>query len=67
MRNLSSYYIFLFYVFLDPLSDGLSSHSVLGHSPAVGQGARETDVTSVEFSKDNKRSHTDRGTMQYYV
>ncbi|XP_026212265.1 dachshund c isoform X2 [Anabas testudineus] len=43
-----------------PLHDGLSSHSVLGHSPVVGQGPRETDVTSVEFSKENKRSHTDR-------
>ncbi|XP_028983087.1 dachshund c isoform X2 [Betta splendens] len=43
-----------------PAHDGLSSHSVLGHSPAVGQGARETDVASVEFSKENKRSLSDR-------
>lgn len=25
------------------------------------QGARDTDVTSVEYSKENKRGHTDRG------
>ncbi|KAK2824443.1 hypothetical protein Q5P01_021618 [Channa striata] len=44
-----------------PLHGGLpSSHSVLGHSPGVGQGVRETDGTSVEFSKENKRSHSDR-------
>ncbi|XP_026165899.1 dachshund c isoform X2 [Mastacembelus armatus] len=42
-----------------PLHDSLSS-SVLGHSPGVAQGARETDVTPVEYSKENKRSHTDR-------
>ncbi|XP_034464922.1 dachshund c isoform X3 [Hippoglossus hippoglossus] len=41
--------------------DGLSSsHSVLGHSPGVVQGSRETDVTPVEYSKESKRSHTDR-------
>ncbi|XP_038593813.1 dachshund c isoform X2 [Micropterus salmoides] len=44
-----------------PLDNGLSSsHSVLGHSPVVMQGARDTDVTSVEYSKENKRGHTDR-------
>lgn len=44
-----------------PLHDSLSSsHSVLGHSPSVAQVARETDVTAVEFSKDNKRGHADR-------
>ncbi|XP_071767777.2 dachshund c isoform X1 [Centroberyx gerrardi] len=44
-----------------PLHDGLSSsHNVLGHSPSVVQGARETDVASLEYSKDNKRSHADR-------
>ncbi|GLD64003.1 dachshund c isoform X1, partial [Lates japonicus] len=43
------------------LHDGLSSsHSVLGHSPGVVQGSRETDVTPVEYSKESKRSHTDR-------
>lgn len=52
-----------FYIFFpDPLDNGLSSsHSVLGHSPGVVQGARETDVTSVEHRKENKRGHTDRG------
>ncbi|XP_035813880.1 dachshund c isoform X4 [Amphiprion ocellaris] len=44
-----------------PLRDGLSSsHSVLGHSPALVQGARETDVALVEYNKENKRSHADR-------
>ncbi|XP_022073850.1 dachshund c isoform X3 [Acanthochromis polyacanthus] len=44
-----------------PLHDGLSSsHSVLGHSPALVQGARETDVALVEYNKENKRSHADR-------
>lgn len=61
-----SFLFFIFY-FLDPLHDGLSSHSVLGHSPVVGQGPRETDVTSVEFSKENKRSHTDRGKIRYII
>ncbi|XP_041803593.1 dachshund c isoform X3 [Chelmon rostratus] len=43
-----------------PLDNGLpSSQSVLGHSPGVVQGARETDVTSVEHSKE-KRGQTDR-------
>ncbi|XP_069548985.1 dachshund c isoform X3 [Brachyistius frenatus] len=43
------------------LHDGLSSsHSVLGHSPGLVQGPRETDVTSVEYNKENKRSHSDR-------
>ncbi len=28
------------------------------------QGARETDVTSVEHSKENKRSHSDRGALR---
>ncbi|KAK9541401.1 hypothetical protein VZT92_001446 [Zoarces viviparus] len=41
-----------------PHDDGLSSrHNVLGHSPGV---ARETDGTSMEYSKENKRSHADR-------
>uniref|UniRef100_A0A3Q2ZD71 Dachshund c n=1 Tax=Kryptolebias marmoratus TaxID=37003 RepID=A0A3Q2ZD71_KRYMA len=44
------------------LHDGLSSsHSVLGHSPGLVQGPRETDGTSTEYNKENKRSHTDRG------
>ncbi|XP_029306442.1 dachshund c [Cottoperca gobio] len=44
-----------------PHDDGLSSsHNVLGHSPGVVHGARETDGTSVEYSKENKRGHTDR-------
>ncbi|XP_022619344.1 dachshund homolog 1-like isoform X4 [Seriola dumerili] len=44
-----------------PLHDGLSSsHSVLGHSPGMVQGSREADVTPVEYSKESKRSHTDR-------
>lgn len=44
-----------------PLHDGLSSsHSVLGHSPGLVQGGRDTDVTSVEYNKENKRSHSDR-------
>lgn len=57
------------YIFIpDRLDDGLSSsHSVLAHSPGVGPGARETDVTSVEYSKENKRGHTDRGEIHYYV
>ncbi|XP_037639104.1 dachshund c isoform X2 [Sebastes umbrosus] len=46
-----------------PHDDGLSSsHNVLGHSPGVVHGARETDGTSVEYSKENKRGHTDRDT-----
>lgn len=52
----------MYVLFPDPHHDGLSSsHSVPGHSPGVRQGARETDVASVEFSKESKRSHTDRG------
>ncbi|KAL3971905.1 activated CDC42 kinase 1 [Sarotherodon galilaeus] len=44
-----------------PLHDGLSSsHSVLGHSPGLVQGGRDTDVTSVEYNKENKRNHSDR-------
>ncbi|KAM9364104.1 dachshund homolog 1-like isoform 2-T2 [Pholidichthys leucotaenia] len=44
-----------------PLHDGLSSsHSVLGHSPGLVQGVKETDVTSLEYNKENKRSHADR-------
>ncbi|TNN70612.1 Dachshund 1 [Liparis tanakae] len=44
-----------------PHDDGLSSsHNVLGHSPGLLHVARETDVTSMEYSKENKRSHTDR-------
>ncbi|XP_004551550.1 dachshund c isoform X2 [Maylandia zebra] len=44
-----------------PLHDGLSSsHSVLGHSPGSVQGGRDTDGTSVEYNKENKRSHSDR-------
>ncbi|KAM4599048.1 dachshund c isoform 1-T1 [Fundulus diaphanus] len=43
------------------LHDGLSSgHAVLGHSPGMVQGTRETDGTPVEYNKENKRSHTDR-------
>ncbi|MED6234843.1 hypothetical protein ATANTOWER_004426 [Ataeniobius toweri] len=43
------------------LNNGLSSgHSVLGHSPGMVQGTREADGTSVEYNKENKRSHTDR-------
>lgn len=55
--------IFNFSIFLisDPLDNGLSGHNVLGHSPGAGQGVRESDVTSVEHSKENKRSHCDRG------
>ncbi|XP_036980688.1 dachshund c isoform X1 [Acanthopagrus latus] len=41
-----------------PQDNGLSSsHNVLGHSPGVVQGGRDTDV---EHSKENKRGHTDR-------
>ncbi|KAF3841956.1 hypothetical protein F7725_023907 [Dissostichus mawsoni] len=36
------------------------SHNVSGHSPGVVHGARETDGTSVEYGKENKRGHTDR-------
>uniref|UniRef100_A0A667X5H8 Dachshund c n=1 Tax=Myripristis murdjan TaxID=586833 RepID=A0A667X5H8_9TELE len=45
-----------------PHHDGLSSsHSVLGHSPSVVQGSREADMTSsLEYSKDNKRTNADR-------
>lgn len=55
--------LFVLYVFSpDPLHDGLSSsHSVLGHSPGLVQGGRDTDGTSVEYNKENKRSHSDRG------
>ncbi|XP_029962734.1 dachshund c isoform X2 [Salarias fasciatus] len=41
------------------LHDGLPP-SVLGHSPGLMAGAREGDVASVEFNKENKRSHADR-------
>ncbi|XP_028325408.1 dachshund c isoform X2 [Gouania willdenowi] len=38
--------------------DGLqTSHCVLGHSPSL---AKETDVTLVEYNKENKRSLSDR-------
>lgn len=55
--------LFALYVFSpEPLHDGLSSsHSVLGHSPGLVQGGRDTDVTSVEYNKENKRNHSDRG------
>lgn len=55
--------LFALYVFSpDPLHDGLSSsHTVLGHSPGLVQGGRDTDGTSVEYNKENKRSHSDRG------
>ncbi|KAM4607154.1 dachshund c [Polymixia lowei] len=44
-----------------PQHDGLSSsHSLLGHSPSVVQGAREADVAALEYSKDTKRNHADR-------
>ncbi|KAL6102022.1 uncharacterized protein ACO6RY_17149 [Pungitius sinensis] len=44
-----------------PQDDGLSSsHNVLAHSPGVVHVSRETDGTSVEYSKENKRSHADR-------
>ncbi|XP_072292834.1 dachshund c isoform X2 [Eucyclogobius newberryi] len=39
------------------LHDGLSSHGVLGHSPSVG--TRDMD-SSLDYSKENKRSHIDR-------
>lgn len=67
-RNMSSIYPgiyeWCFHTFLsaDQLHDGLSSnHSVLGHSPGLVQGPRETDGTSAEYNKENKRSHADRG------
>ncbi|XP_036071416.1 dachshund homolog 1 [Oryzias melastigma] len=37
-----------------------SSHSMLGHPPGLMQAPKETDVTSVEYNKENKRSHSDR-------
>ncbi|XP_023819190.1 dachshund homolog 1 isoform X5 [Oryzias latipes] len=37
-----------------------SSHSMLGHSPGLMQAPKEADVTSVEYNKENKRSHSDR-------
>ncbi|XP_075894416.1 dachshund c isoform X2 [Nelusetta ayraudi] len=50
------------------LDNGLPlGHAVLGHSPGVGQGVRESDVTSVEHSKENKRSHCDRGSDRLTV
>ncbi|KAK5613403.1 hypothetical protein CRENBAI_022320 [Crenichthys baileyi] len=50
------------------LNNGLSSgHSVLGHSPGMVQGTREADGTSVEYNKENKRSHTDRGNTHKYI
>ncbi|XP_037553516.1 dachshund c [Nematolebias whitei] len=43
------------------LHDGLlSNHSVLGHSPGLVHGPRETDGASAEYNKENKRSHADR-------
>ncbi|XP_056147692.1 dachshund c isoform X2 [Lampris incognitus] len=46
-----------------PLHEGLSSgHGVLGHSPGMVQGARETDVAALEYSKDTKRTPADRDT-----
>uniref|UniRef100_A0A3B4BKU3 SKI/SNO/DAC domain-containing protein n=1 Tax=Periophthalmus magnuspinnatus TaxID=409849 RepID=A0A3B4BKU3_9GOBI len=44
------------------LHDGLSSHGVLGHSPNLVQGTRDTD-TSLDYSKESKRGHPDRGEM----
>ncbi|KAJ0066914.1 hypothetical protein NL108_004905, partial [Boleophthalmus pectinirostris] len=41
------------------LHDGLSSHGVLGHSPNVVQGTRDTD-SSLDYSKESKRGHPDR-------
>lgn len=44
-----------------PHDDGMpSGHSLLGHSPSMVQGAREADVTSLEYSKESKRGHSDR-------
>ncbi|KAF7220359.1 dachshund c isoform X2 [Nothobranchius furzeri] len=37
-----------------------SSHGVLGHCPGMVQGPRETDGTSAEYNKENKRSHSDK-------
>ncbi|XP_014823715.1 PREDICTED: dachshund homolog 1-like isoform X1 [Poecilia mexicana] len=43
------------------LHDGLSSGlSVLGHSPGLVQGTRETDGTPMDYNKENKRNHSDR-------
>lgn len=43
--------------------DGLSSsHSVLGHSPGLVPSIKEAE-TPVEYGKENKRSHTDRGEL----
>ncbi|KAK7901911.1 hypothetical protein WMY93_018680 [Mugilogobius chulae] len=41
------------------LHDGLSGHGVLGHSPNMVQGARDTD-SSLDYSKENKRGLADR-------
>lgn len=55
-------------ILVDPLDNGLSSsHNLLGHSPGVVHGARETDVASVEHCKENKRGHSDRGKTHSYV
>ena len=56
-------------IFPDALHEGLSSshsHSLLGHSPGVVAGARETDRT-VDYSKENKRGHNDRGKTHWYI
>uniref|UniRef100_A0A1A8D557 SKI/SNO/DAC domain-containing protein n=2 Tax=Nothobranchius kadleci TaxID=1051664 RepID=A0A1A8D557_NOTKA len=37
-----------------------SSHGVLGHCPGMVHGPRETDGTSAEYNKENKRSHSDK-------
>uniref|UniRef100_A0A1A8L698 SKI/SNO/DAC domain-containing protein n=1 Tax=Nothobranchius pienaari TaxID=704102 RepID=A0A1A8L698_9TELE len=37
-----------------------SSHGVLGHCPGTVHGPRETDGTSAEYNKENKRSHSDK-------
>lgn len=53
---------YCFILISDLLDNGLpSGHAVLGLSPSVGQGVRESDVTSVEHGKENRRTHCDRG------
>lgn len=43
-----------------------SGHGAMGHSPAVVQAARESS-SPVEYCRDNKKTHNNRGEVHSYV
>lgn len=43
-----------------------SGHGTMGHSPAVVQAARESS-SPVEYCRDNKKTHNNRGEVHSYV